>query len=108
MCASFSSVWKRSVLVAALTLIASPGSIVLYGQEQPAPTPSPADTLFQSGFALLSQGKYQEAEETFRKVYAMDPVNSRGILGVAAVYLAQKKNEEALQLLQAEAERDDG
>jgi tetratricopeptide (TPR) repeat protein len=77
------------------------GSAVLGGQQTPAP--SPADTLFQSGFARLSQGKYQEAEEAFRKVYEMEPANSRGILAVAEVYVAQKKDDEALRLLQAEA-----
>src|SRR4051812_14992131 len=77
-------------------------SCSLHGQEQ-ARQPTPADTLFQSAVTQLSQGKYQEAEASFRKVTEMEPANSRGILGVAEVWVAQKKDEDALRLLQAEA-----
>ncbi len=76
---------------------------LLKGQ-QPAP-PESADELFQSGTARLSEGKYKEAEEAYRKVYALEPGNPRGIVGVAQVYIAQKKGDEAIQLLQAEANK---
>jgi tetratricopeptide (TPR) repeat protein len=76
---------------------------LLKGQ-QPA-APESADELFQSGASKLSEGKYKEAEEAYRKVYALEPGNPRGILGVAQVYVAQKKGDEAIQLLRAEAKK---
>jgi tetratricopeptide (TPR) repeat protein len=69
--------------------------------EQAAPTQ--ADTLFQSAAAKLSQGKYQDAEESFRKLSELEPATSRGILGVAEVWIAQKKIDDALRLLQEES-----
>jgi len=72
---------------------------------QESPDPSAADTLFQRGLARLSQGKYQDAEDTFRRVIELEPANSRGILAIAQVYLVQKKVDEALRFLQSEAEK---
>jgi tetratricopeptide (TPR) repeat protein len=77
--------------------------ILLKGQQ--AATPESAEELFQSGTARLSEGKYKEAEEAYRKLYALEPGNPRGIVGVAQIYIAQKKNDEAIQLLQAEAKK---
>jgi tetratricopeptide (TPR) repeat protein len=77
---------------------------VLPGQ-QPSPATNPADTLFQSAMNQLSQGKYQDSEASFRKLADLEPTTSRGILGVAEVWAAQKKNEDALRLLQTEAEK---
>jgi len=75
---------------------------VLWGQ-QPAATPNPADTLFQSAVTQLSQGKLQDAEDSFRKLVEMEPTNSRGTVGIAEVWATQKKTDEALALLQEEA-----
>lgn len=75
---------------------------VVWGQ-QPAASPSPADTLFQSAVTQLSQGKFPEAEDSFRKLAEMEPDNSRGTVGIAEVWAAQKKTDEALVLLQDEA-----
>jgi tetratricopeptide (TPR) repeat protein len=72
---------------------------------QESPDASAADTLFQRGLARLSQGKYQDAEDTFRRVIELEPANSRGILAIAQVYLVQKKVDEALRFLQSEAEK---
>jgi tetratricopeptide (TPR) repeat protein len=75
---------------------------ILKGQ-QPSPVGSSGDVLFQAAMAQLSQGKYVDAEASFRKLADLEPATSRGILGVAEVWVAQKKNEDALQLLQTEA-----
>jgi len=68
-----------------------------------APAPTAADTLFQSGIAQLSQGKYQDAEASFRKLAEIEPTTSRGVLGIADVWLAQKKGDEAFRMLQDES-----
>jgi tetratricopeptide (TPR) repeat protein len=67
------------------------------------PAPNPADALFQSAVGQLSQGRYQEAEESFRKLAELEPTTSRGMLGIAEVWTAQKKEGDALRMLQAEA-----
>jgi tetratricopeptide (TPR) repeat protein len=73
--------------------------------QQPAAPPSPADALFQSAVTQFSQRKFSEAEESFRKLAELEPATSRGIMGLAEVWAAQKKDGEALQLLQVEAGR---
>src|SRR5215467_4681513 len=90
-------------LVAGAMILLALGSGVMRAQE--SPDPSAADTLFQRGLARLSQGKYQDAEDTFRRVIELEPANSRGILAIAQVYLVQKKADEALRFLQSEAEK---
>ena len=72
----------------------------LHGQEA---APGSPDTLFQSAMSQLQQGKYQDAEVSFRKLSEMEPGSSRGILGVAEVWGAQKKIDDAIGLLQAES-----
>ena len=67
------------------------------------PAPNPADALFQSAVGQLSQGRYQEAEESFRRLAELEPTTSRGMLGIAEVWTAQKKEGDALRMLQAEA-----
>lgn len=86
---------------AALLLVLGSG---LQAQDPP-PASTAADFLFQTGVSALSAGKYHEAEINFRRLIELEPASSRGILGLAQVYLAQKKQDEALRLLQAESEK---
>jgi len=72
----------------------------LHGQEAAPPSP---DTLFQSALSQLQQGKYPDAEASFRKLSELEPGSSRGILGIAEVWGAQKKGDDAIGLLQAES-----
>ena len=82
-----------------------PVFLLAFGAAVCAQESSSADTLFQSGVARLSEGKYADAEEAFRKVSELEPGKARGAMALAQVYLVQKKNDEALQLLQAEASK---
>ncbi len=77
---------------------------VASGQQQ-ADAPNPADALYQAAKADLAAGKYAEAEAAFRKVAEMDPSSVRGMMGVVEVYLGQKKNDEAMALLQEESKK---
>lgn len=65
--------------------------------------PSSADALFQSGVVNLSEGRYAEAEAAFKKSYQLNPTATRGLLGIVESYMTQKKPDEAIKLLQAEA-----
>jgi tetratricopeptide (TPR) repeat protein len=60
------------------------------------------NALFLSGNASLSGERYSEAEETFRSLMAQEQLDTRGLEGVARVYLAQNRKDEALKFLQAE------
>ena len=73
--------------------------------QQPADAPNPAEALLQSGKASLAEGKYAEAEAAFRKAAELEPSNARGMMGVVSVYLAQKRNDEAIAVLQAESKK---
>ncbi len=92
----------KPMIACLLMLLLAAG--VVSGQE-PVETPSAADALFESAKASLAEGKYQEAEASFRKVAEMEPTLGRGMRGVAGVYLAQKRNDEAITLLQEEAKK---
>ncbi len=87
------------VLAALISLIVG----ILNGQQ--TATPAPADALFQSAAAQFSQGKFQDAEASFRKLSEIEPTTSRGVLGLAEVWVALKKPDDALHLLQAEADK---
>lgn len=73
--------------------------------QDPPPASTAADFLFQTGASALAAGKYHEAEINFRRLIELAPADSRGTLGLAQVYLAQKKPDEALRLLQAASEK---
>lgn len=65
-------------------------------------SPNSPDVFFQLGIVNLADSKFKDAEDNFRKSYNLNPANSRGLLGTVDTYLAQNKNEEALQILQNE------
>jgi len=67
--------------------------------------PSSPDVLFQLGVVNLAEGKYKDAEDSFRRAYQLNPANSRGLMGVVETYMAQNKPDAALALLQAEADK---
>lgn len=64
---------------------------------------SQADSIYQSAVIQLQQRKYQDAEDSFRKLVEAEPAASRGLLGLAEVWAAQQKADDALKLLQGEA-----
>jgi tetratricopeptide (TPR) repeat protein len=67
--------------------------------------PNSPDVYFQLGVLDLAQNKFKEAEGSFRKSYELNPANSRGLIGVVETDMAQNKTEDALALLQAEADK---
>src|SRR5260370_42308719 len=100
--------WPARALIGglvALAVIVPLFSGFLRGQNAPG-APVSADTLFESGTASLKAGKFKEAEEAFGMVSKLEPANSRGSKALVEVYLAQKKYDEAIQLLRGEVEKD--
>jgi Flp pilus assembly protein TadD len=91
----------QSVLLALLMGICGG---LLFGQQH-SETAGSADAVFQRAMTQLAQGNYSDAEDSFRKLTDLEPTTSRGVLGIAEVWAAQKKNEDALRLLQTEAEK---
>jgi tetratricopeptide (TPR) repeat protein len=67
--------------------------------------PNSAEVMFQMGVIGLAERKFKEAEDSFRKSYQLNPANSRGLMGVVETYMAQNRPDQALQILQAEANR---
>jgi tetratricopeptide (TPR) repeat protein len=67
--------------------------------------PKSADVYYQLGLVNLSDQRLPAAEESFRKSYQLNTANSRGLMGVVEVYLAQNKSAEALGMLQAESDK---
>ena len=70
-----------------------------------ASNPSSPDVMFQMGVVNLAENKYKEAEEAFRKAYQLNPANSRGLMGVVETYMAQNRPDQAMQILQSEAQK---
>jgi tetratricopeptide (TPR) repeat protein len=67
--------------------------------------PNSTDSLFQLGVVSLAENKYADAIEAFRKTYSLEPANGRGLMGMVEVYLAQNKDDLALQTLQTEIQK---
>ncbi len=66
-------------------------------------TPDAPDVLFQLGVVDLAQGKYKEANESFKRTYELNPANARGLMGMVETDMAENKPDEAIKVLQAEA-----
>lgn len=67
-----------------------------------APSQDRPDQLFRDAQSSLAAKKYTEAEAAFRRLYAAEPGNIRGLVGVVQVYMAQGKRDDALRLLDEE------
>jgi tetratricopeptide (TPR) repeat protein len=67
--------------------------------------PNSPDVFFQLGVVNLSQRKFKEAEDSFRKSYQLNPANSRGLMGIVQSDMVQNKPDAALQLLREESEK---
>ncbi len=74
---------------------------LLEGMAKAAPT-SP-DVFYQLGVVNLNERKFKEAEDAFRKSYQLNPANSRGLMGIVQIDMAQNKPDAALQLLRDES-----
>jgi tetratricopeptide (TPR) repeat protein len=77
-----------------------PSLILLLALQAPQP-----DALYRAGLISLQAQHYQEAEAAFRELYRLEPANTRGLLGIAHVYVAQSRNAEALDLVHTESEK---
>jgi tetratricopeptide (TPR) repeat protein len=67
--------------------------------------PNVPEVYFQKGIADLAESKFKEAEESFRHAYQLNPASSRGLMGIVETLMAQQKPDQALHLLQGEADR---
>jgi tetratricopeptide (TPR) repeat protein len=67
--------------------------------------PTSPDVQFQLGTLGLAERKFHDAEASFRRSFQLEPSNVRGLLGLVETALAQGKPDEAIRLLQAEAEK---
>lgn len=65
--------------------------------------PNSPDVFFQLGVVNLNERKFKDAEDAFRKSYQLNPANSRGLMGIVQIDLAQNKPDLALQLLRDES-----
>ncbi len=63
------------------------------------------DQLYGSAREALKEGSYPEAEQDFRKLSRNEPTNSRGIEGLAEVSIAKGHPADAIEMLEAEHER---
>jgi tetratricopeptide (TPR) repeat protein len=64
--------------------------------------PAAPDIDFSLGMVSMKQGNLKEAEEIFRKAYAANPKDSRGLAGLVESLAAQGHYDQAIQFLQAE------
>src|SRR6266568_1801426 len=64
--------------------------------------PNSQEAMIQMGVVLGNERKFKEAEEMFRKSYDLNPANSRGLMGLSEVIMAQNQPERAMQTLRAE------
>lgn len=103
--------WDRGNLPARLIQSASLMGLKKYGESREMlqallkVDPNSTDSLFQLGVVNLAEAKYADAIEAFRKGYALEPANSRGLMGMVEVYMAQNRDDLALKTLQDEIQK---
>jgi tetratricopeptide (TPR) repeat protein len=68
-----------------------------------AKNPNSPDVLFQLGVVDLAEGKYKEANDSFKRTYELNPANSRGLMGMVETDMAENKPDNAIKTLEAEA-----
>lgn len=67
--------------------------------------PQLGDAQFQLGMINFSEGNFKEAESVFRRLYSSAPQDPRGLLGTVEAMVSQKQYAQALQLINAELEK---
>ena len=68
--------------------------------------PNAPDIDFSLGMIALNEGNLKEAEEIFRKAYAANPKDTRGLVGLVETFAKEGHYDQALQFLQAELAKD--
>lgn len=67
--------------------------------------PNQADTLIELGILDMMEKKYKDAEDIFRRAYAADPSNLKGLMGVAEVHFQLGEQDKALKVLTDELQK---
>ena len=67
--------------------------------------PDQVDALLELGVLNLTQKRYKDAEEPFRRAYALDRSNLRGLLGLAEIHFGQNEPDKAVQVIAEEQEK---
>jgi tetratricopeptide (TPR) repeat protein len=67
--------------------------------------PNSPDALLQLGELRLNEKNYPEAEQAFWKSYAQNPLDTRGLLRVAEMYIAKNESGRAMQILRSESNK---
>jgi tetratricopeptide (TPR) repeat protein len=75
----------------------------LMAQDKPAAVqPAESNARYLKGVNLFQQGKYTEAEQAFREALELNPKNTQALMGQVEVMVADKRPQEAVELLQGE------
>jgi beta-lactamase regulating signal transducer with metallopeptidase domain/Flp pilus assembly protein TadD len=91
-----------AVLFAFAVLLPAAGGY-LKAQDKPAAVqPAESEARYQKGVDLLQQKKYAAAEQAFREALELNPKNTRALMGQVEVLVADKRPQEAIDLLQGE------
>ncbi|HUE03566.1 MAG TPA: tetratricopeptide repeat protein [Bryobacteraceae bacterium] len=64
--------------------------------------PTAPDIDFSLGMVSLKEGKLKESEDIFRKAYAANPKDARGLVGLVETLSAEGHFDQAIQFLQSE------
>ncbi len=68
-------------------------------------SPNQEETLLELGVLDLNQKKTKDAIELFRRAYAAQPNNLRGLLGESRALLVDNQPDKSVQLIEAEAQK---
>jgi tetratricopeptide (TPR) repeat protein len=68
--------------------------------------PAALDVDYSLGMVALKEGNVKESEEIFRKAYAANPKDARGLVGLVEVLAVENRYDQAIQFLQTELAKD--
>lgn len=67
--------------------------------------PALTDAQFQLGMVNFNEGKFKDAENTFRKLYQAAPQDPRGLMGTIQAMVSQKQIPQAMTLIRSEIQK---
>jgi tetratricopeptide (TPR) repeat protein len=107
--ASSSKVWRAvpaAVLAMAVLVPMAAGFLEAQQGATASAAVSSVDAFANAGAGFWKSGNYAQAEETFQRMRREAPGDARGLVGLAETYWAEGRQQDAIDLMQTESERD--
>jgi beta-lactamase regulating signal transducer with metallopeptidase domain/tetratricopeptide (TPR) repeat protein len=102
---SSSRAWRAVPMAVVAVAVMVPLATGFLEAQEAVTVTTAVDVLANAGAGFWKAGNYSQAEETFQRMRREAPGDIRGVVGLAETYWSEGRQEDAIQLMQTEAER---